>query len=41
MNNALRFSLPDDLLCVNPKAEAGVPFDAITCVIDRADSVLT
>lgn len=41
MNNALSFSLPEDLPCMNPKAEAGVPFDAITCAIDRADSVLT
>lgn len=41
MNNGLSFSLPEDLLCVNPKAEAGVPIDAITCAIDRADAVLT
>ncbi|BCQ71094.1 hypothetical protein PEQA60_50840 [Pseudomonas sp. Eqa60] len=41
MNNALGFALPEDLLCVNPSAEAGVPIDAITCAIDRADSVLT
>ncbi|WP_454834250.1 hypothetical protein [Pseudomonas lini] len=41
MNNTLSFSLPEDLLCVNPNAEAGVPIDAITCAIDRADSVLT
>ncbi|WP_236196421.1 hypothetical protein [Pseudomonas glycinae] len=41
MNNALSFALPEDLLCVNPTAEAGVPIDAITCAIDRADSVLT
>lgn len=41
MNNALSFALPEDLLCVNPSAEAGVPIDAITCAIDRADSVLT
>jgi len=41
MNNALSFTLPEDLLCVNPKAEAGVPIDAITCAIARADSVLT
>jgi hypothetical protein len=41
MNNALSFSLPEDLLCVNPAASAGVPIDAITCAIDRADSVLT
>lgn len=40
MNNTLSFSLPEDLLCVNPTAEAGVPIDAITCAIDRADSVL-
>ncbi|MCF5801298.1 hypothetical protein [Pseudomonas tremae] len=36
MSNALSFSLPEDLLCVNPTAEAGVPIDAI----DRANSVL-
>ncbi|WP_122697969.1 hypothetical protein, partial [Pseudomonas viridiflava] len=41
MNNALSFSLPEDLLCVNPTADAGIPIDAITCAIDRADSVLT
>ena len=41
MNNALSFALPEDLLCVNPTVEAGVPIDAITCAIDRADSVLT
>ncbi|KDD67780.1 hypothetical protein V466_17815 [Pseudomonas mandelii PD30] len=41
MNSALSCALPEDLLCVNPKAEAGVPIDAITCAIDRADSVLT
>ncbi|MBK5342269.1 hypothetical protein JFU48_12860 [Pseudomonas sp. TH49] len=41
MNNTLSFALPENLLCVNPTAEAGVPIDAITCAIDRADSVLT
>lgn len=41
MNNVLSFSLPEDLLCVNPKADVGVPIDAITCAIARADSVLT
>ena len=41
MNNALSFALPEDLLCVSTTAEAGVPIDAITCAIDRADSVLT
>jgi hypothetical protein len=41
MNNTLSCALPEDLLCVNSKAEAGVPIDAITCAIDRADSVLT
>ena len=41
MNNSLSFALPENLLCVNPTAEAGVPIDAITCAIDRADSVLT
>jgi hypothetical protein len=41
MNSARSFALPEDLLCVNPTVEAGVPIDAITCAIDRADSVLT
>lgn len=41
MNNALSFSLPEDLLGVSNNAEAGIPIDAITCAIDRADSVLT
>ncbi|WP_339546802.1 hypothetical protein [Pseudomonas sp. RA_35y_Pfl2_P32] len=41
MNNALSFTLPEDLLCVDKGAEAGVPIDAITCAIARADSVLT
>jgi len=41
MNNALSLALPEDLLCVSPTVEAGVPIDAITCAIDRADSVLT
>ncbi|WP_085586625.1 MULTISPECIES: hypothetical protein [unclassified Pseudomonas] len=41
MNTPLSCALPEDLLCVNPTAEAGVPIDAITCAIDRADSVLT
>lgn len=41
MNQALSFSLPEDLLCVHKDAEAGVPIDAITCAIARADSVLT
>ena len=41
MNHALSFSLPEDLLGVSNDAEAGIPIDAITCAIDRADSVLT
>jgi hypothetical protein len=41
MNQALSFSLPEDLLGVSPTTEAGVPIDAITCAIARADSVLT
>jgi hypothetical protein len=41
MNNSLSFALPEDLLCVSKSAEAGVPIDAITCAIERADSVLT
>ncbi|WP_223450878.1 MULTISPECIES: hypothetical protein [unclassified Pseudomonas] len=41
MNNILSFSLPEDLLDVSTTTEAGVPIDAITCAIARADSVLT
>jgi hypothetical protein len=41
MNNVLSFALPEDLLGVSKDAEAGIPIDAITCAIDRADSVLT
>ncbi|NSX10099.1 hypothetical protein HTX81_16060 [Pseudomonas lini] len=41
MNNALSCALPEDLLCVSMNAEAGVPIDAITCALTRADSVLT
>jgi hypothetical protein len=41
MNHALSFALPEDLLGVSNDAEAGIPIDAITCAIDRADSVLT
>jgi hypothetical protein len=41
MNNALSCALPEDLLCVSMNVEAGVPIDAITCAIARADSVLT
>lgn len=33
--------LPEDLLSVSSDMEAGVPIDAITCAINRADSVLT
>jgi hypothetical protein len=35
------FDLPEDLLCVSEGTAAGIPIDAITCAIDRADSVLT
>ncbi|WP_042956384.1 hypothetical protein [Pseudomonas brassicacearum] len=41
MSGSHGFTLPEDLLCVSKDAEAGVPIDAITCAIDRADSVLT
>jgi hypothetical protein len=40
MNQALSFSLPEDLLCVHKGAEAGIPIAAITCAIERAESVL-
>ena len=41
MNSPLSCALPEDLLSVSMNAEAGVPIDAITCAIARADSVLT
>lgn len=40
MNGALNFALPEDLLCVYQGAESGVPIDAITCAVERANSVL-
>jgi len=39
--SSLYFDLPEDLLRVRQNAESGVPIDAITCAIARADSVLT
>ena len=41
MTRPLSFDLPEDLLCVDSRVDAGVPIDAITCAIARADSVLT
>ena len=40
MNGALNFALPEDLLCVYQGAESGIPIDAITCAVERANSVL-
>ena len=40
MNKALSFALPEDLLCVQNGVEAGVPIDALTCAVERANSVL-
>ncbi|EJL03590.1 hypothetical protein PflQ2_4621 [Pseudomonas fluorescens Q2-87] len=40
MNSSLSFALPEDLLCVSKDIEKGVPIDAITCAINRAESVL-
>jgi hypothetical protein len=40
MKSALSLALPEDLLCISKDAESGIPIDAITCAIDRADSVL-
>ena len=33
-------SQPEDLLCINANAPAGVPIDAITCAVERAQAVL-
>lgn len=41
MSKPLSFALPENLLCVDSTVDAGVPIDAITCAIARADSVLT
>lgn len=41
MSTLRSLALPEDLLCVSNDVEAGIPIDAITCAIDRADSVLT
>ncbi|AZC77966.1 hypothetical protein [Pseudomonas chlororaphis] len=41
MSTLRSLALPEDLLCVSDDVEAGVPIDAITCAIERADSVLT
>ena len=41
MNHSPSVSLPEDLLDVSNDIEAGVPIDAITCAIARADTVLT
>ncbi len=40
MNSVLSFALPEDLLCIDKSAEAGVPIDAITCAVERASAVL-
>ncbi|RMS10749.1 hypothetical protein ALP72_02775 [Pseudomonas coronafaciens pv. coronafaciens] len=37
MSNALSFSLPEDLLCVNPTADAGIPIDAIKATLNGFD----
>ncbi|MBC3504430.1 hypothetical protein HU761_23905 [Pseudomonas sp. SWRI59] len=33
-------SQPEDLLCITANAPAGVPIDAITCAVERAQAVL-
>ncbi|WP_081951533.1 hypothetical protein [Pseudomonas cremoricolorata] len=33
-------SQPEDLLCVTAQTPAGVPIDAITCAVERAQAVL-
>ena len=34
------FSQPEDMLCITANAPAGVPIDALTCAIERAQAVL-
>ncbi|MCO8165484.1 hypothetical protein NJC38_25435 [Pseudomonas sp. 21LCFQ010] len=38
--NTCQFALPEHLLRVANDVEPGIPIDAITCAIDRADAVL-
>jgi len=40
MSTLRSLALPEDLLRVSNDVEAGIPIDAITCAIERADSVL-
>ena len=41
MTNPIQhFSQPEDLLGITANAPAGVPIDAITCAIERAQAVL-
>ncbi|QWA27822.1 hypothetical protein [Pseudomonas sp. RC3H12] len=39
-NSTQHFSQPEDLLCITANAPAGVPIDALTCAIERAQAVL-
>ncbi|WP_313050449.1 hypothetical protein [Pseudomonas soli] len=40
MSTSLSMALPEDLLCVPTQADAGIPIDAITCAVERANAVL-
>jgi hypothetical protein len=40
MTHRLAFSTPEDIFDIGSHVEAGVPIDAITCAISRANAVL-
>lgn len=40
MTHRLSFSTPEDIFDISSQVEAGVPIDAITCAISRANAVL-
>jgi len=40
MSTSLRMALPEDLLTVPTQTDAGIPIDAITCAVERANAVL-
>ncbi|WP_286911946.1 MULTISPECIES: hypothetical protein [unclassified Pseudomonas] len=40
MSISLSIALPEDLLAVPAQANAGIPIDAITCAVERANAVL-
>ncbi|MEH6417400.1 hypothetical protein [Pseudomonas sp. CGJS7] len=40
MSTSLTMALPEDILAVPKQTDAGIPVDAITCAVERANAVL-